>query len=132
VARMRVAVVVFLVASACIALSGPSAGQAGCHPSYPGQCIPGPPPNLNCDSPQVQFSNFPVLPPDPHGLDGNDNDGIGCETSNKPRLVTTTTVSTATTAAPPGPPTTQPQTRILSITEPPLMNLPTGLLDRTG
>jgi hypothetical protein len=47
-----------------------------CHPSYPDFCIPPPPPDLDCgDIPQ---KNFTVLPPDPHGFDGN-NDGTGCE-----------------------------------------------------
>ena len=47
-----------------------------CHPSYPGRCIPPPPPNLNCDD--ISFHNFKVIGSDPHGFDG-DNDGIGCE-----------------------------------------------------
>ena len=47
-----------------------------CHPSYPDHCIPPPPPDLNCDD--VPWTNFRVLPPDPHGFDGNNN-GIGCE-----------------------------------------------------
>jgi micrococcal nuclease len=54
-----------------------SAPRADCHPSYPGVCIP-PPPDLDC--PDVPYRNFTVLPPDPHGFDGNDNDGVGCET----------------------------------------------------
>ncbi len=49
-----------------------------CDPSYPTVCIPRYPPDLNC--PEIQFRNFLVLPSDPHGFDGNDNDGIGCET----------------------------------------------------
>ena len=48
-----------------------------CDPSYPDLCIPPPPPDLGCDD--VSASNFEVLPPDPHGFDGN-NDGVGCET----------------------------------------------------
>jgi hypothetical protein len=47
-----------------------------CHPSYPDNCIRGPPPKLNCDN--ISFRNFKVVEPDPHGFDG-DNDGIGCE-----------------------------------------------------
>jgi hypothetical protein len=48
-----------------------------CDDSYPDFCIPPPPPDLNCsDIPQ---KNFTVLPPDPHGFDGN-KDGVGCET----------------------------------------------------
>ena len=60
------------------------AGQAGqCDPSYPDVCIASPPPNLNCEN--ITARNFRVLPPDPHGFDGNDNDGIGCESgSNLP------------------------------------------------
>jgi micrococcal nuclease len=47
-----------------------------CDPSYPTVCIPPPPPDLDCGD--IPYSNFPVLPPDPHGFDG-DGDGIGCE-----------------------------------------------------
>lgn len=51
-----------------------------CHPSYPDFCIPPPPPDLDCDSAIIGGrTNFRVLAPDPHRLDGNDNDGIGCE-----------------------------------------------------
>ena len=49
---------------------------ANCHPSYPTVCIPPSPPDLDC--PQIPYTNFTVLPPDPHGFDGNNN-GIGCE-----------------------------------------------------
>jgi PKD repeat protein len=51
--------------------------EPACDPSYPDLCIPPPPPDLGCDD--VSASNFEVLPPDPHGFDGN-NDGVGCET----------------------------------------------------
>ena len=51
--------------------------ETECDPSYPDFCIPPPPPNLNCDD--ISERRFTVLSPDPHGLDGNDNDGIGCE-----------------------------------------------------
>ncbi len=47
-----------------------------CHPSYPGVCIPPPPPDLDCK--HINYCRFKVLPPDPHGFDG-DRDGIGCE-----------------------------------------------------
>ena len=51
--------------------------ENNCDPSYPGFCIPSPPPDLNCgDIPQKRFT---VLPPDPHRFD-RDKDGIGCET----------------------------------------------------
>lgn len=48
-----------------------------CDPAYPDVCIKSPPPDLNCGD--IPFKKFKVLPPDPHDLDGNDNDGIGCE-----------------------------------------------------
>jgi micrococcal nuclease len=47
-----------------------------CDPSYPDVCIPPYPPDLDCG--EIQFKRFRVLPPDPHGFDG-DYDGIGCE-----------------------------------------------------
>jgi uncharacterized membrane protein YgcG len=55
-------------------------GEDSCHPSYPDNCIPPPPPNLNCDD--VDDTNFRVVGSDPHGFDGNDNDGIGCESGS--------------------------------------------------
>jgi micrococcal nuclease len=48
----------------------------GCDPSYPGVCIPPAPPDLDC--PDVPHRRFAVVPPDPHGFDGN-GDGVGCE-----------------------------------------------------
>ena len=56
---------------------GDGGGGVNCDPSYPGVCIPPPPPDLDCDD--VPFNNFTVVGTDPHGFDG-DNDGIGCET----------------------------------------------------
>ncbi len=50
--------------------------DAGCDPSYPGVCIPPFPPDLDCG--QIGFRRFQVVPPDPHGFDG-DGDGVGCE-----------------------------------------------------
>ena len=50
--------------------------QPGCDPSYPDVCIPSPPPELSCE--EIDFSDFVVLQPDPHGFDANRN-GIGCE-----------------------------------------------------
>lgn len=55
----------------------PSPTPGNCSPSYPGVCIPPPPPDLDCGD--ISFRNFAVLPPDPHDFD-TDNDGIGCET----------------------------------------------------
>lgn len=57
---------------------GGGGGGGSCHPSYPDFCIPPPPPDLDCSD--IGPMNFRVLPPDPHGFDGN-NDGRGCETS---------------------------------------------------
>ena len=60
--------------------------ETTCDSSYPDNCIPPPPPDLTCDD-DVGACNFEVVPPDPHGFDGNDNDGIGCESgSNQPDL----------------------------------------------
>lgn len=56
--------------------TGTSAPASNCDPSYPDVCIPSPPPDLNFDD--IPYHRFRVLPPDPHGFDG-DNDGIGCE-----------------------------------------------------
>jgi hypothetical protein len=62
---------------ACLPINSPTPPPAAnCHPSYPDNCIRGPPPKLNCDN--ISFRNFKVVEPDPHGFDG-DNDGIGCE-----------------------------------------------------
>jgi uncharacterized protein YraI len=47
-----------------------------CDPSYPTLCIPPNSPDLDC--PDISVKRFPVLPPDPHRFDG-DNDGVGCE-----------------------------------------------------
>jgi hypothetical protein len=62
-------------------LAPPSLGDGGgstgnCDPAYPGVCIPPRPPDLDCK--QVPYTNFTVLPPDPHGFD-RDADGVGCE-----------------------------------------------------
>jgi hypothetical protein len=48
-----------------------------CDSSYPDVCIASPPPDLDCGD--ISDNNFKVLPPDPHGFDG-EGDGIGCET----------------------------------------------------
>lgn len=54
----------------------PPPASGVCDASYPEVCIPPAPPDLDC--PQIQHQDFRVLPPDPHGFDGN-HDGIGCE-----------------------------------------------------
>lgn len=57
------------------------APPSSCDPSYPTVCIPPPPPDLDCG--EVSHRRFTVLPPDPHGFDG-DGDGIGCESGASP------------------------------------------------
>lgn len=47
-----------------------------CDPSYPGICLPSPPPQLTCAD--IALRNFIVLPPDPHHFDVDGN-GFGCE-----------------------------------------------------
>jgi hypothetical protein len=50
--------------------------EGDCDASYPGVCIPGTPPDLDCAD--VGYRRFQVVGTDPHGFDG-DGDGIGCE-----------------------------------------------------
>jgi hypothetical protein len=75
-----------------------------CDPSYPDVCIPPPPPDLDCT--RIIYRNFTVLPPDPHGFDG-DGDGLGCEDP-----ATNTPTSTATQTATRTPTWTPTATRI--------------------
>jgi hypothetical protein len=49
-----------------------------CDNSYPGECIPPPPPVLDCSD--IDEDDFEVRRSDPHGFD-DDNDGVGCETA---------------------------------------------------
>lgn len=64
-------------------MSSPTTGESltnvdtDCDPSYPDFCIPSYPPDLDC--PDIASKRFTVLSPDPHGFDGYDNDGVGCE-----------------------------------------------------
>ena len=60
------------------ALTSPrtAAPRRRCDPSYPGVCIPSPPPDLDCRD--VPYRNFRVVGADPHRFDG-DADGRGCE-----------------------------------------------------
>lgn len=53
-----------------------TAPAGNCDPSYPGVCIPPPPPDLDCKD--IPYRRFKVLPPDPHHFDNN-GDGVGCE-----------------------------------------------------
>jgi micrococcal nuclease len=58
--------------------SAPSgtAPDAGCDASYPGVCIPSPPPDLDCSD--VEERAFRVERDDPHNFDGDGN-RLGCE-----------------------------------------------------
>lgn len=47
-----------------------------CDSSYPDICVTPYPPDLDCGD--LEFTNFRVYQPDPHGFDG-DKDGVGCE-----------------------------------------------------
>jgi len=58
--------------------------QPKCDPSYPAICIPPYPPDLDCG--EIQYSNFRVVPPDPHGFD-RDRDGTGCEVGSPSNTV---------------------------------------------
>ena len=58
-----------------LAPSTDRSNRGNCHSSYPDACIPPPPPDLDCGD--IGVEGFTVLPPDPHGLDGNRN-GVGC------------------------------------------------------
>jgi micrococcal nuclease len=51
--------------------------RVDCDPAYPDFCIPPYPPDLDCDD--IGATNFSVYADDPHGFDGYDNDGLGCE-----------------------------------------------------
>jgi len=65
-----------LVPPAATPAPTPAPVGTDCDPSYPGVCIPPYPPDLDCGD--ISFRRFAVLPPDPHGFDGN-HDGVGCE-----------------------------------------------------
>ncbi len=52
------------------------AAPSSCDPSYPGVCIPSPPPDLDCAD--VPYRRFAVVGADPHRFD-SDHDGVGCE-----------------------------------------------------
>ena len=58
----------------------PTRDPRRCDPSYPTVCIAPPPPDLDCSD--IPYTDFVVLPPDPHHFDA-DHDGIGCETRPK-------------------------------------------------
>ena len=53
----------------------PPPTTSSCHPNY-SPCIPNVAGDLNCADIGIQVT---VIDADPYGLDGNDNDGLGCE-----------------------------------------------------
>ena len=67
--------------------SGPTASpkpqplvpQGNCDSSYPDVCIRPYAQVGDLDCADVPYRNFRVLAPDPHGFDGRDDDGRGCE-----------------------------------------------------
>lgn len=64
------------VAPATTTTAASGSDRAGCHPSYPGVCMPPLPPDLDCGD--ISHRGFAVVGDDPHGFDG-DGDGLGCE-----------------------------------------------------
>jgi hypothetical protein len=62
----------------------PTAPARDCHPSYPDVCLRPDASDYDCEGgsgngPYYVSGPLRVLPPDPFDLDGNDNDGWGCE-----------------------------------------------------
>ena len=62
-----------------------AAVAGGCHPSYSGACVPTGFSDVDCAGGSgngpgyVSGKRFQVVGPDVYDLDGNDNDGIACE-----------------------------------------------------
>jgi hypothetical protein len=67
-------VVIFPAPTPIVPAAGTPIGE--CDPSYPTLCIPPGISDLDCGD--ITDRRFQVLPPDPHGFDGN-HDGVGCE-----------------------------------------------------
>jgi beta-lactam-binding protein with PASTA domain len=62
----------------------PTGPPRDCHPSYPDVCLRPAASDYDCEGgsgngPYYVSGPLRVLPPDPFDLDGNDNDGWGCE-----------------------------------------------------
>ena len=55
------------------------APRSNCDSSYPDVCIPPYDKVGDLDCGDVPFTNIRVVGSDPHGFDGRDNDGVGCE-----------------------------------------------------
>lgn len=57
----------------------PKPGRGNCDPSYPDVCIPPYDQVGDLDCADVPYTDIRVVGSDPHGFDGRDNDGWGCE-----------------------------------------------------
>jgi endonuclease YncB( thermonuclease family) len=57
----------------------PVVPRGNCDSSYPDVCIRPYAEVGDLDCADVPYRNFRVLAPDPHGFDGRDDDGLGCE-----------------------------------------------------
>lgn len=65
--------------SAAVAVPQPAQVESeSCDPAYPDVCIPPYALVGDLDCGDISHRRFRVLPPDPHGFDG-DSDGVGCE-----------------------------------------------------
>ncbi len=66
-------------ATAQLPVKSPSPPRSNCDSSYPDVCIPPYDQVGDLDCADVPFRDIRVVGSDPHGFDGRDNDGIGCE-----------------------------------------------------
>ncbi|MEJ7569642.1 MAG: thermonuclease family protein [Gaiellaceae bacterium] len=62
-----------------IPLKSPTPPRSNCDSSYPDVCIPPYDQVGDLDCADVSFRDIRVVGSDPHGFDGRDNDGVGCE-----------------------------------------------------
>lgn len=65
--------------SAPVPVAPPRSPRSNCDASYPDVCIPRYDVVGDLDCADVPFRNIRVVGSDPHGFDGRDNDGVGCE-----------------------------------------------------
>lgn len=87
-ATLVLAALLTVVGGAPAARGGTPAHAQACSVAYPDFCI-APSPDVNCPD-LLPAVNFTALPPDPQGLDA-DNDEIACEDPSRPRFTTSTT-----------------------------------------
>ena len=65
--------------AAVVPFVSPSSPRSNCDSSYPDVCIPPYSKVGDLDCGHVTFRNIRIVGSDPHGFDGRDNDGVGCE-----------------------------------------------------